>query len=95
MREILSRAVNPKAPLHDQEFCELRLYRSNSEEKLVYDVRESSACWLDELLIGWNTQLLMFLETLPDAKTQYAARRRILMQQGFIWPDMDRQLNLE
>ena len=41
MQEMLSKTDDPKTPLHDQEFYELRLYDSESAGNPVYCVREA------------------------------------------------------
>jgi hypothetical protein len=45
---ILSKTADPKVPLRDQEFYELRLYDSESGGEPVYCVRQAHARWNDE-----------------------------------------------
>jgi hypothetical protein len=90
MQEVLSRTGDPKAPLRGQEFCELRLYDSDSAGEPVYCVREARARWNDE---GnqelWDEPRIEAFATLQEAKARYSERKLALAQQGFIYSDMD------
>jgi hypothetical protein len=48
MQEILSKTNDPKVPLRDQEFYELRLYDSESGGEPVYCLRQARAQRNDE-----------------------------------------------
>jgi len=88
VREILSRVVRPMIPPGQQEYLELRLYKSDSAGMSLYCVRESRACWDCELgLMGWELQLLMLFESLQEAINQYSARRCVLEHQGYVRSD--------
>jgi hypothetical protein len=90
MQEILSKTSDPKAPLRDQEFYELRLYDSKAAGIPVYCVREARAWWDDASgQIAWDEEQVQTFVTHHDAKECYAARRRDLADKGFIYSDMD------
>jgi hypothetical protein len=90
MQEVLSKTDNPKAPLHDQEFYELRLYDSESAGEPVYCVREACARWNDSIKgVEWGEAEIGTFATHEEAKEWYATRRQALAERGFIYPDMD------
>ena len=45
MHEVLSKTIDPKASLRNQEFYELRLYDSDFAGEPVYCIREARALW--------------------------------------------------
>ena len=90
MQEVLSKTDDPKAPLRDQEFYELRLYDSDSAGELVFCVREARAQWNDSIKgVEWDEPEIGAFATLQEAKERYAARRQTLAEKGFIYSDMD------
>jgi hypothetical protein len=90
MQEVLSKTDNPKAPLRDHEFYELRLYDSDSAEEPVYYVREVRARWDDDAgQIVWDQEQVETFVSHQEAKERYAARRLALTEKGFIYSDMD------
>lgn len=90
MQEVLSKTDDPKAPLRDQEFYELRLYDSDSVGEPVYCVREARARWNDSIKgVEWDEPEIGAFGTLQEAKERYATRRQTLAEKGFIYSDMD------
>lgn len=84
VQEVLSRDLDSKAPLGNQELYELRPYSSDSAGKPVYCLRESHVCCDGDLgFMELELKLLMLFESLAEANEQYKVRRRILAQQGF------------
>lgn len=90
MQEILSNTDDPKTPLSEQEFYELRLDDSDDIWRPGYDVRQSHAQWseIDQQVI-WDNCESERLPTLEKAKERYEARRRALAVRGFANSDMD------
>ena len=90
MQEILSKTDDPKAPLRDQKFYELRLFDSDRAGEPVYCVREARAWWDEEAgQIVWDQELVQSFVTDQEAKERYTARRLALAEKGFIYSDMD------
>ncbi len=90
MQEILSKSDDPKVPLCNQEFYELRLNDSESGGKPAYYVREAHAEWSDvDREVMWDKEQVKVFVTHEEAKAHYAARRLALAEQGFIYSDMD------
>jgi len=90
MQEVLSKTDDPKTPLRDQEFYELRLYDSESAGNPVYCVREAHAQWSDkDGQIMWDDEQVHVLVTQEAAKKRYAKLRLALAQRGFIYSGMD------
>lgn len=90
MQEVLSKTDDPKAPLHGQEFYELRLYDSESSGEPVFYVREAHAEWSDvDGQIMWDKEQVQTFLSHQEAKKRYAERRLALAEQGFIYSDMD------
>jgi hypothetical protein len=90
MQEVLSRTDDPKAPLRDQEFYELRLYDSDSAGEPVFCVREARARWDDSIKsVEWDAPEIEAFATPQEAKERYATRRQTLVEKGFIYSDMD------
>jgi hypothetical protein len=90
MQEVLSRTDDPKTPLCEQEFYELRLYDSDSAGEPVYCVREARARWDEESNQAvWDEPRMEAFATLQEARARYAERRLALAQLGFIHSDMD------
>jgi hypothetical protein len=78
MQEVLSKTDDPKAPLRDQEFYELRLYDSDSAGEPVYCVREARAQWNDSIKgVEWDEPEIGAFGTLQEAKerTQHGGKR--------------------
>ena len=90
MQEILSKTVDPKAPLRGQEFYELRLYDSDCAGEPVFCVQEARAKWDEDSGQPARDQVFnaQFL-TLKEATECYGERRSALAEKGFIYSDMD------
>ena len=90
MQEVLSKTVDSKVPLRDQEFYELRLYDSNASGEPVYYVREARAHWDDDAgQIVWDQEQVQAFVTHQEAKECYSTLRLALAKKGFIYSDMD------
>jgi hypothetical protein len=90
VQEVLSMTDDPKVPLRDQEFYELRLYDSDSAGLPVYCVREARTRWDNEVrdMVRDKEQERTFVRQ-QEAEEWYEARRRALAKEGFIYSDMD------
>ena len=90
MQEVLSKTLDPKAPLRDQQFYELRLYDSKSAGLAVYCVREARAWWNDEAgEVVWDDEQVQTFATRREAPEHYATRRQVLAEKGFLYSDLD------
>ena len=90
MQEVLSKTVDPKAPLRGQEFYELFLCDSKASGMPVFYVREAHAEWSDlDGQIMWDKEQFQTFVTLQEAKAYYAKRRLILAGEGFMYSDME------
>ncbi|MFP5234330.1 MAG: hypothetical protein ACLGSD_00385 [Acidobacteriota bacterium] len=90
MQEVLSKTVDPKAPLEGQEFYELRIDDSDDIWRPGFIVVEAHAAWsVADKQIVWDESEFERCETYAQAKDRYEARRRALTQKGFIYSDMD------
>ncbi len=90
MQEVLSRTVDPKAPLQGQEFYELRIDDSDDVWRPGFVVSEAHAQWseIDQKIV-WDETEHERCSTYAHAKERYAARRQVLAEKGFIYSDMD------
>ena len=90
MQELLSKADDPKIPLSEQEFYELRLDDSTDNWRPGVLVKQAHAQWSEiDRQIMWDEFESERLPTLEEAKERYEARRLALFQRGFIHSDMD------
>lgn len=90
MQEVLTKTVDPKAPLPGQEFYELSLLNEANELGTRYCVRQAHAEWseIDRQIMFDGEEVDRFW-ILAEAKRRYAERRLALGQRGFIYSDMD------
>jgi hypothetical protein len=90
MREVFSKTKDPKVPLCDQEFYELRLDDSDDIWKPGYFVKQAHAQWSEiDREIMWEGFDFEQCPTLEKAKERYAAWRLVLIEKGFIYSKMD------
>lgn len=90
MQEVLSRTIDPKAPLEGQEFYELRIDDSNDIWRPGFIVVEAHAAWnATDQQIVWDETEYERCATYAEAEARYEARRRTLVGKGFIYSDMD------
>ena len=90
MREVFSKTNDPKVPLRDQEFYELRLVNSDDIWKPGYFVKQAHAQWSEiDRQIMWDGFDFERCATLEKAKERYAEWRLALTRLGFIYSDMD------
>jgi hypothetical protein len=90
MQEILSKTVDPHAPLLGQEFYELRLFEEANQLCTRHCVRQARATWNDPNQdVVWDTEEVDYFWILAEAKKRYAERRLALFEKGFIYSDMD------
>ena len=90
MQELLTKTDVLIVPLRDQQFYELRLDDSDDISRPGHIVRQSHAMWSEiDCQIVWDDFEIERCSTLEEAKARYAARRRDLVQKGFIYSDMD------
>jgi hypothetical protein len=90
MQEVLSKTVDPKAPLKGQEFYELRIDDSDDLWRPGSVVSEAHAQWseIDQQIV-WDEAEHERCYTYAHAEKRYAARRQALAEKGFIYSDMD------
>lgn len=90
MQEVLSKTIDPKAPLEGQEFYELRIDDSDDVWRPGFVVSEAHAQWseIDQQIV-WNETEYERCPTYENAQKRYEARRRALAEKGFIYSDMD------
>lgn len=91
MQEIFSRDPDSAEPPDGERFIELRLSDIGPDEQYP-------SFWVTETLYQWDAtkheimkddpQLYPF-ETLEEARKWYEERRRVLMEKGFKYSDMD------
>ena len=90
MQELLSRTVDPKAPLQGQEFYELCLLEEANQLGTRYYVKQWHAEWSEiDQQIMFDGEEKDYFWILDDAKHRYAERRLALVAKGFIYSDMD------
>ena len=88
--EILSKAVHPNAPLEGQEFYEIRIDDSVDLWRTGYVVSQAHAQWSEiDRQVMWDETETERCLTYKSAKERYEARRRSLVEKGFIHSDMD------
>ena len=100
MQEILSKVIDPVAPLRGQEYyelrlddCELRLSDSDFTPQPAFRVRQARAR-RDEgkRAIAWDAPEVWVFKTIQEAKSRYQDLRNALAESGFIYSDMDPML---
>jgi hypothetical protein len=90
MQEILSKTIDPDAPLLGQEFYQLRLFEEINPLGTRHCVLQIHAVWKDAIRGAlWESEELDYFWILDEAKKRYAERRLILKEKGFIYSDMD------
>ena len=90
MQEVLSKTVDPGAPLRGQEFYELSLLDEANELGTLYRVRQAHAEWSEiDGQVMWDEEEHDYFWILDEAKRRYAERRLALTEKGFIYSDMD------
>jgi hypothetical protein len=90
MQEILSKSDDPKVPLRDQEFYELRLFEKINPLGTRHFVSQNHAVWSErDQQIMFEGEEVDYFRILAEAKKRYAERRLALAEKGFIYSDMD------
>ena len=90
MQEVLSKTVDPGAPLRGQEFYELSLLDEANELGTLYSVRQAHAEWSEiDGQVMWNQEEVEHFWIMSEAKKRYEERRLALSERGFIYSDMD------
>jgi hypothetical protein len=90
MKEILSKTIDPDAPLEGQEFYQLRLFEENNQLGNRHGVLQIHAVCKDAFRgPQWESEELDYFWIPDEAKRCYEERRRALAEQGFIYSDMD------
>jgi hypothetical protein len=89
MQEVLSKTVDPEAPLRGQEFYELSLLDEANELGTLYRVRQAHAERSEiDGQVMWDEEEHDHFWILDEAKRRYAERRLALAERGFIYSDM-------
>jgi hypothetical protein len=90
MQEVLSKTVDPKTPLREQEFFELSLLDKANDLGTRYCVRQAHAEWSEiDGQIMWDQEEVDHFWILSEAEKRYSERRLALAEKGFIYSDMD------
>ncbi len=90
MQEVLSRTIDPKAPLEGQVFYELRIDDSDDVWRPGFVVSQAHAQSSEiDQQITWDETEYERCSTYAHGEERYTARRRALVEKGFIYSDMD------
>jgi hypothetical protein len=90
MDELLFKTLDPRVPLQDQEFCELRLFETLNPLGTRHWVGQKYGKWDGkENRLAWEPEVVDDFWIFDQAKARYAERRSALAQEGFIYSDMD------
>ena len=90
MKEILSKTIDPDAPLEGQEFYQLRLFEENNHLGKRHGVLQIHAvCKYAFRGPQWESEELDYFWIPDEAKKRYEERRRTLAEQGFIYSNMN------
>jgi hypothetical protein len=90
MREILSKCVDQKTPVSEQEFYELRLDDTDDIWRGRHIICETHARWDKSVgMTVWDKPEIEYVRTLEEAKARYEERRAALGARGFTYSDMD------
>ena len=93
MQEVLSKTIDPKAPLKGQEFYELRIDDSDDVWRPGFVVVQAHAQWSEiDQQIMWDDPESERCFTYAHAEERYETRRRALAEKGSIYSDMDLML---
>jgi hypothetical protein len=91
MQEILSKTVDPHAPLQGQEFYELRLLEEANPLGTRHCVQQTHAQWSHKNQdVIWESEEVDCFWILDEAKKRYVERRLALVEKGFIYSDMEK-----
>jgi hypothetical protein len=93
MQEVLSKTIDPKAPLNEHEFYELSLLDEANDLGTRHFVKQwhGATSEIDGQVMGDQEEVEHFW-ILAQAKERYDERRRTLAEKGFIHSDMDPML---
>ncbi len=90
MEEILSKTVNPNTPSQELEYYELSLLDEANDLGTRFVVRQWHGAWSEiDRQVMWDQEEVEYFWILSEAKERYGARRRALVEKGFINSDMD------
>lgn len=90
IQEVLSKTVDPKAPLQSQEFYELRLFEIPMQPGTRFCFGQTHAQWSDmDRQVMFEGEDLDCFWTADEAMKRYTERRLALGEMGFIYSDMD------
>jgi len=86
MQEVISRTLDPNAPVEEQDAYELCL--SESDSQFVVSLTYIAWSEIDRQMMceGYEPQ---YFDTLEQARMRYEACRRTIAERGFIYSDMD------
>jgi hypothetical protein len=90
LREVLSRTIDPDAPLLGQEFYYLRLFEEDNPLGPRHCVLQVHAV-CNDVSRGplWESEEVEYFWILAEAKKRYVERKLALNGMGFIYSDMD------
>jgi hypothetical protein len=90
VQEALAKTADTHALLRGDEFYELCLFEEPNELGTRHCVRRTHAVWSESNHdVIRESEEADYFWLLKEAKRRYAERRRALVQQGFIYSDMD------
>jgi hypothetical protein len=90
MQETFTRTTDAKAPLHELDIYELRLFDESNEFGTRYCVKQSHAEWSEiDGQIMWDQEEVEHFWVIAEAKKRYEERRVALAELGYIYSDMD------
>jgi hypothetical protein len=76
MQEVLSKTVDPKTPLQDQEFFELSLLDTPNDLETRYCVRQAHGEWSEiDGQVMWDQEEVEYFWIQARAKERYEERR--------------------
>lgn len=89
MQEVLSRTIDPDAPLLGQEFYYLRLLEEDNPLGTRHVVLQIHAVCNDAVRGPlWESEEVEHFRIVDEAKKRYAERKLALVEKGFIYSDM-------
>jgi len=94
MEEVLSKTIDPKAPLRELEYYELSLLDEANDLGTRHVVKQWHGAWSEiDRQIMWDQEEVEYFRILAQAKERYVERRRALVEKGFIYSDSRGRLN--
>jgi hypothetical protein len=91
--EILSKTIDPKTSLAEQEYYELSLFDEAHDLGTRHVVKQWHGAWSEiDRQIMWDGEEVEYFWILSEAKARYEERKLALAEKGFIHSEMDPML---